>query len=1366
MTLVWPYTSRTHSCALLLSDPDFRLRYQRGQIKIIFSGAAGRAIARQRVGITEKVVLDLKGGKWIENGEDANGKDRLADVKTPGKSVDGEIGFEDVLQLKVVRQEKEVLVSIEEEDVVKSFDESRRRETMGTPMRITQRSTMQEQVHSSPAFMKRLRASGVEKSSPIIDEMERDDDGEELDSEISRKRRRISYKNITEWKFSQDDNEKADEAVGLGLNLQADVERLAESQVDQEDATMEINNKSPAEETRLEQQSQIASLSSLPPSSSLTLPPLSPSEPQTQIGITAISEKSIEIISRDPSSEEEVTKQQEASGEAHAEVIQHRTEALSIVPTDLVPTMAPPSLPRLEIPQSEAHHVFEQIGPVTPRLIPVSPGSLPLPSPFPRTPLGIISPSIQKSVMITEAEDTQSTKLAARPEYFDRLTTTVDSDVAETHPQDSMRENSRSPVEEAQELVSIPLEEVVRRPSIATAERDAATSPSSGSEADISSEDDDGSDNQIPQSQEHTEDVDDINIIPTGVAETMPVHEAVEGEVMYQEDEDVLAHNQDTDALEHTSDGIGSESLSVRSDDDNEDGLEQNYGPPQMQELEDVIMVDEISSGEDQDGLSSGSAPEAPEEYSQDESAGAQDQDSSQYPSFGLDGAFASKVQDVADVPDESMQVEAVSTENDNQDDDGHLQVENDKSNDNDSVRSSQDEDAAWAALDQAMTTVQEQEANEEKIKPPGLHHLKEIDNTENITNPTIEEGDRAEPEVSQMPMTLLGSPEATNGPDEGASQSNDKLNMKTISQMSFVKTMEAFRESSQSTRGSPSVEEVDLSQVEPDYMNAFLSQKPSQILPPTTIVDSEESPVTTLVAGNSRPISPGNVEIDEAHNVVETVEKGQPSQELGSTNYTQSWDLASEPAMVMGIIGENFDAQATCREAEDEAIDDELLQGSVNEDTEEPVAQADGLDVLLDNNEQPIARDASVQEASTLVDAVTAIADRSQVQSQAEDFKLKESSGGPLSPAFQSSFAASKTSQGQTSNTVAQLAQSLGNGTQLQVGSVNAEELTGDSTTLHSPPAFAQGLQELSRDTKLQTQEQSPVVNENIMTPPAVQPTDSKRRPSRYSRLSLNTEALSDWFTPPKVIDRRKTTTALPTDALETPRPPQLASTTSQTRSVSPPPLKRFSQTPGTATELSYFTPLTNLETQLNNPFSTVDILAVVCDKATDSVRAKSGPRDWFIIFSIIDPDFYDQSKTNAETTPPAVRGTRVEIYRPWKASLPSCSVGDVVLLRGFGVKSRKHIPHLLSGDASAWLVWRYGAESNEGNGTDVTRRSGVKEEIRGPPVEFGEQERGLAAGLREWWEEVQGKSAETSGDHDGKERASGVDDDVLAKL
>ncbi|KAL2349837.1 hypothetical protein BJ546DRAFT_1085586 [Cryomyces antarcticus] len=244
------------------------------------------------------------------------------------------------------------------------------------------------------------------------------------------------------------------------------------------------------------------------------------------------------------------------------------------------------------------------------------------------------------------------------------------------------------------------------------------------------------------------------------------------------------------------------------------------------------------------------------------------------------------------------------------------------------------------------------------------------------------------------------------------------------------------------------------------------------------------------------------------------------------------------------------------------------------------------------------------------------------------------------------------------------------------------------------------------------------------------------------------------------------------------------------------PPPPTRPCQYSGLTTSLSYFTPLCHLFTYLNaaTPL-TVDVLAVVASAPTAPARAKAGPRDYFTVFYVADPSLHtnvprptenhnadevDVDSAERKTPEPEPRSSttgdgngdgngngsgvgrvRVQIFRPWKASLPTAAVGDAVLLRNFAVKSRHHEPFLLSAESSAWCVWRYNSTHDNGDAREGSAGGGhggaqgpkpvsarkasgeckgtagrAVEECKGPPVEVGESERERIAALRRWWE------------------------------
>ena len=190
-----------------------------------------------------------------------------------------------------------------------------------------------------------------------------------------------------------------------------------------------------------------------------------------------------------------------------------------------------------------------------------------------------------------------------------------------------------------------------------------------------------------------------------------------------------------------------------------------------------------------------------------------------------------------------------------------------------------------------------------------------------------------------------------------------------------------------------------------------------------------------------------------------------------------------------------------------------------------------------------------------------------------------------------------------------------------------------------------------------------------------------------------------------------------------------------------------------GLTTSRSYFAPLSSLHHSLNPSgqmsFTNTrnDMIAAVVDKTKQPVRAKAGPKDYYTIFKILDPSIS------------ALHSLRVEVFRPWKSSLPDALVGDVMLLRDFTVKSRKHQPYLLSVDTSAWCVWKFEDASNDNRPVWAKRgvRRGVREEVTGPPVELGDEERERAKMVRAWWLEVAEKSTRAGADAPGDVSGNG---------
>jgi len=143
----------------------------------------------------------------------------------------------------------------------------------------------------------------------------------------------------------------------------------------------------------------------------------------------------------------------------------------------------------------------------------------------------------------------------------------------------------------------------------------------------------------------------------------------------------------------------------------------------------------------------------------------------------------------------------------------------------------------------------------------------------------------------------------------------------------------------------------------------------------------------------------------------------------------------------------------------------------------------------------------------------------------------------------------------------------------------------------------------------------------------------------------------------------------------------------------------------PGFRTSLSYFVPLATLQSHFT---LAVDILAIVLN-TTSVTRATSGPKDYNQTIYITDP-------SSSVLRSPVMTA---QIFRSHDKCFPVVEEGDALLLRDFKVQSFRRQLSLLSTQSSAWAEFRKDA--------DV--------QVRGPPVEFGAEERGFARGLWRWW-------------------------------
>ena len=151
-----------------------------------------------------------------------------------------------------------------------------------------------------------------------------------------------------------------------------------------------------------------------------------------------------------------------------------------------------------------------------------------------------------------------------------------------------------------------------------------------------------------------------------------------------------------------------------------------------------------------------------------------------------------------------------------------------------------------------------------------------------------------------------------------------------------------------------------------------------------------------------------------------------------------------------------------------------------------------------------------------------------------------------------------------------------------------------------------------------------------------------------------------------------------------------------------------------GLETAHSNFVGLKYLDSHFN---STIDVLGIV-SSSTEIQRAARGQKDHFILFRITSPALLAVS---------ALKDVGVEIYRPYKDALPHVEQGNGILLRNLQVQGKNRKMILKSSSVSAWVVF-----GDHG------------EDIRGPPVEYGDQEREHVKELRNWWTGIPDKFKE----------------------
>jgi hypothetical protein len=192
VSLVWPYSSAQREFALLLTEPDFRLRLKKGQTRVRFTRSCAKAIASTGIGIGDTIILGLQGVQFVE-------KD--AGITTPGRSIDWELAFSQTLVVQILRDGNEIANLRIINATPTPAQSPVRREPHATPTQTPLKNSSLQLGDgprwSSPAFLKRSRLSDGPFFEAGHDPLATNENAHD------KKRRRKSYKDWNVWTYSK-----------------------------------------------------------------------------------------------------------------------------------------------------------------------------------------------------------------------------------------------------------------------------------------------------------------------------------------------------------------------------------------------------------------------------------------------------------------------------------------------------------------------------------------------------------------------------------------------------------------------------------------------------------------------------------------------------------------------------------------------------------------------------------------------------------------------------------------------------------------------------------------------------------------------------------------------------------------------------------------------------------------------------------------------------------------------------------------------------------------------------------------------------------------------------------------------------------
>ncbi|KAI1171824.1 hypothetical protein F4777DRAFT_590960 [Nemania sp. FL0916] len=182
VTITWPYNKVKGSFAFTLAEPDFRLRRNKGQVRVDFTGRAAKTAGDCGLGSNDEVLLSLAGAAW----EAEAAADRRRSL--PGADLGWRLVFSDKLILRIKRAETNAV------DLVIVDQQPNEEETAPDPSSFETRAATKSP--SPPAVLSPIRITSPVRTIPTKGL----DDGE-FASPAFVKRARMSYGSLFEGGF-------------------------------------------------------------------------------------------------------------------------------------------------------------------------------------------------------------------------------------------------------------------------------------------------------------------------------------------------------------------------------------------------------------------------------------------------------------------------------------------------------------------------------------------------------------------------------------------------------------------------------------------------------------------------------------------------------------------------------------------------------------------------------------------------------------------------------------------------------------------------------------------------------------------------------------------------------------------------------------------------------------------------------------------------------------------------------------------------------------------------------------------------------------------------------------------------------------